>query len=110
MSYRQECGNYIFPNDKPLSIEIKIFKALTKVFYNKNGELTPNGKEAIENKIFPLSKPDVDNCAKSILDALNKVAYNDDKQIVSLTVTKEYDLQDSVMVSIEEYESNLMNG
>ena len=33
-------------------------------------------------------KGDIDNYAKSILDALNGVAWEDDKQIVSLKVTK----------------------
>lgn len=33
-------------------------------------------------------KPDVDNVAKSVLDALNGVAYADDKQVVDLRVTK----------------------
>lgn len=35
-------------------------------------------------------KPDVDNLVKSVLDALNKHAYDDDKQIVALMVNKRY--------------------
>ena len=35
-------------------------------------------------------KPDCDNIAKSILDALNGIAYDDDSQIVKLTVIKLY--------------------
>lgn len=35
-------------------------------------------------------KPDADNIAKTVLDALNGVAYEDDKQIVMLQVRKEY--------------------
>jgi Holliday junction resolvase RusA-like endonuclease len=34
--------------------------------------------------------PDLDNLAKSVLDALNKVAWNDDQQIVILTLRKLY--------------------
>lgn len=37
-----------------------------------------------------LSKPDCDNVAKAALDALNGLAYHDDSQIVSLSVTKCY--------------------
>ena len=37
-----------------------------------------------------LSRPDVDNIAKAVLDALNGCAYHDDSQIVSLTVEKQY--------------------
>ena len=35
-------------------------------------------------------RPDADNCAKLITDALNGVAYKDDSQIVSLTISKEW--------------------
>lgn len=41
-------------------------------------------------EIRPLKKPDLDNIAKVILDALNQVAYDDDKQVASLVMTKEY--------------------
>lgn len=33
-------------------------------------------------------KPDADNIAKSVLDALNRVAFRDDKQVTRLTVEK----------------------
>ena len=35
-------------------------------------------------------KPDADNLAKSILDALNGIAYDDDSQVVGLLVEKRY--------------------
>lgn len=47
-------------------------------------------KEAVEGKIRPTKKPDVDNMAKSILDALNGVAYKDDSQVVDLSIEKYY--------------------
>ena len=47
-------------------------------------------------------KPDADNLAKAILDALNGVAYPDDAQIVKLTVRKRYGEADMVHVLIEE--------
>jgi Holliday junction resolvase RusA-like endonuclease len=34
------------------------------------------------------TKPDLDNLAKAILDALNEIAYNDDGQVCRLTVEK----------------------
>jgi Holliday junction resolvase RusA-like endonuclease len=43
--------------------------------------------EQLEQKI---TKPDVDNLAKAILDALNGVAYEDDSQVYSLEVQKWY--------------------
>ena len=38
----------------------------------------------------PTKKPDCDNVAKSILDALNGIVYHDDSQVVSLVVEKVY--------------------
>ena len=43
-----------------------------------------------EGKLYPTKKPDADNIAKIICDALNKVAYGDDTQIIELVVWKLY--------------------
>ena len=51
-------------------------------------------------------KPDLDNIIKSILDALNKVAYHDDTQIVSLSVEKFYSDSPRVEVSISNLEND----
>lgn len=46
-------------------------------------------KKAKSNKMdSPTLKPDADNIAKAVCDALNGVAYKDDKQITCLTVDK----------------------
>ena len=50
----------------------------------------------------PLKKPDIDNVAKAITDAMNGIVYQDDCQIVSLHVTKVYATQASVSVFISE--------
>ena len=42
------------------------------------------------NEILPMKKPDIDNCLKAVMDALNKVAYNDDKQVTSENVVKRW--------------------
>lgn len=56
-----------------------------------------------EGLLFPTKKPDADNIAKVICDALNGVAYGDDTQVVSLTVMKEYtDAEPRVEVYIDE--------
>lgn len=57
-----------------------------------------------EGKLFPTKKPDGDNIAKVICDALNGVAYSDDTQIVKLVVSKIYTAcNPSVMVHLQEY-------
>ena len=46
-------------------------------------------------------KPDCDNIAKIILDALNGIAYGDDAQVVKLRVEKRYGMTDHVTVTLE---------
>lgn len=48
----------------------------------------------------PCGKPDADNIAKAILDALNGIAYHDDAQITSLHVNKRYGIAPCVKVWI----------
>ena len=43
--------------------------------------------EMLEGKIWPAKKPDSDNIAKVVLDALNGIAYHDDTQIIKLLRT-----------------------
>lgn len=49
---------------------------------------------AMSGDIYPTAKPDADNIAKAILDALNGIAYHDDKQVVSCAVRKRYTFRD----------------
>ena len=45
---------------------------------------------ALNGTVWPVSRPDVDNYAKNILDALNGIVWADDSAVVSLTCTKIY--------------------
>ena len=57
--------------------------------------------EAIEGKIMPTKKPDTDNIAKTILDSLNGIAFEDDKQVVALLVKKLYGEEAKVVVTLK---------
>ena len=56
----------------------------------------------LDGAIRPTRKPDCDNIAKIICDALNGVAYRDDAQIVSITIEKRYAVIPGVEIRIEE--------
>ena len=58
--------------------------------------------DMLNRKIFPTKKPDIDNVVKSILDALNKVAFTDDTQVVELHCYKFYGTEPKVEVTIKE--------
>lgn len=57
-------------------------------------------KQALCGEVLPEVKPDLDNVIKAILDALNGVAYADDKQVARLYASKEYAMTDMVTVDI----------
>ena len=83
--------------DKPVSVRIEAYFPVPKSFSNKRA-----GK-ALAGEIVPTKKPDADNIAKIICDALNGVAYMDDTQVIELTVVKKYAKEPKVKVSISAY-------
>lgn len=58
--------------------------------------------QMVIGKIQPAKKPDIDNIAKSVLDALNGMAYQDDSQIVKLIIEKWYSNDPHVEVELIE--------
>ena len=46
--------------------------------------------QALNHEIMPTTKPDVDNIIKGIFDAMNEIVWNDDKQVVDVTIRKRY--------------------
>ena len=74
-----------FGKDTPVRISITVRQEIPKSWSKKKRS------EAEAGNIVPLSRNgDVDNIAKSILDALNGFAYEDDCQVTTLIVTKQY--------------------
>lgn len=50
-------------------------------------------------------KPDTDNVVKAVLDALNGVAYADDKNVVEIYAVKKYSTESSVVIRLYELEN-----
>lgn len=79
--------------DGQISAKITAYYSIPKSTSKKKRE------EMLQGKIRPVKKPDVDNIVKSILDSLNKIAYDDDSQVVKCDVEKFYD--DNPRVEVE---------
>lgn len=94
--YKIQNGNVRYAEDVPLSIQIVAFMKIPKSVSKKKRQLMLDGL------IQPTKKPDIDNVVKIILDALNGVAYYDDKQIVQIKVAKTYSEVPQVWVMINE--------
>lgn len=58
-----------------------------------------NGRDCSPGAPY-LNTPDVDNIEKVVLDALNRVAFTDDRQVSSIATVKIYGLEDSMTVKI----------
>lgn len=93
-SYKASGGQYM--GEKRLSVKIKAFFPIPRSFSKKKRD------EAIFDKIRPTTKPDCDNIIKVVLDALNGVAYYDDKQVVCVSCNKYYDEHGYVHIIVEE--------
>ena len=86
-NYMAQDGTF-FEKGIPVQISIKAYKKPPKSTTKKNLKL-------IEQGLFLwVKKPDIDNICKSVLDALNGIAYADDRQVVKVGTTKEYTLQE----------------
>lgn len=94
------------PNFTPLTGEINI--KITAVFsvpksYSKKKRKSLLPIEGIEDSGAGYThRPDADNIAKTVLDALNKVVYLDDGQVTGLLVLKEYGYEDKIIIEIQE--------
>jgi Holliday junction resolvase len=59
-------------------------------FYPNPSSFTPQKQEEMRGSARPVKKPDLDNISKIVLDALNHVAWQDNKQVVCMVLSKKY--------------------
>ena len=79
-----------------LNAEIKCYFTIPKSYSKKKKE------SALKGELRPTKKPDCDNIAKIVLDALNGLAYKDDKEVVTCKIEKWFDEIPRVEVEIWE--------
>lgn len=81
LCYQQQDGRQL---EGSISAKIIAYYKVPKSYSKKRVQAIRNGEE------HPQKKPDADNIAKIILDSLNKIAFDDDSQVVELTVLKRW--------------------
>ena len=94
--YLQDAGHVLFNDGQPLAVSITAFYEVPKSYSKKKKQ------EMLDGQLYPTKKPDIDNIAKCVLDALNKLAYRDDTQVVRLHMEKHYAEIPRVEVEIRE--------
>lgn len=72
--------------DAPLAVEILLLVPRPKSHLRKNARLSAAGLR----EPHCMRKPDLDNVAKLVLDALNGLAYRDDAQVVQLHISRRW--------------------
>lgn len=95
--YYQQAANGVKLNGE-------ISAAIIGVFPIPSSVSKKTRKQMIEGKILHTKKSDCDNLAKIVLDSVNGIAYDDDRQVCELYVKKIYGEQPRVIVSLKEIE------
>lgn len=89
-------GYMMFPKDVYLRVKIEAFFSIPKAFSKAKHAM------AIDGILKPAKKPDADNILKLGLDALNGVAYADDKQVISCECIKAYAETPQMVITVSE--------
>lgn len=79
--YREQDGKHL---TGAIRANITSYYKIPKSYTKKRVQAIREGQE------YPQKKPDSDNIAKIILDSLNSIAFDDDSQVIELTVLKRY--------------------
>lgn len=80
-----------------VSINIIAYIGISKSISKKDKE------KVLNDEMSPIKKPDIDNIAKVILDALDGFVLQNDKQVTKMSVEKRYSDVEKLFVKIEEY-------
>ena len=94
LCYQQQDGRRL---EGAIRVVMTIYYKIPQSYPKKRVQAIREGRE------YPCKKPDIDNCIKIILDSLNKIAFDDDKQVTELTVLKRWtEGNERVELEIEE--------
>lgn len=98
----------LFKKGVPVSLKVMFYTKRPKEDFKKDNRGFQRLKTAAFLKSAPPIGADIDNLAKFVLDALNGIAYADDRQVVKLVATKlrdnDGDCLGRTVVTIEEFQ------
>ena len=78
----------------PLRVELHFLMPIPQSWSGKKKARAEMGE------IAPTTKPDADNLAKAVLDAMNKLLFHDDSQIVELLIVKRYGNSPQTLIKV----------
>lgn len=77
-----------------VGIELHAYLAIPKSWSKKKRAA------ALDGSLYPTANPDIDNYAKSTIDAMNSIVFKDDGQVVELFVQKRYAEEPRMVVTV----------
>ena len=87
----------VYEADTPVRASIQVIQGVPQSWSKKKREA------ALSGVVAPTTRNgDLDNIAKSILDALNECVYHDDCQVTTLIISKRYGSQPCAIVKFNE--------
>jgi Holliday junction resolvase RusA-like endonuclease len=93
--YTEQCSGISF-GSKSIRMSVKAYVPPLSRF-RKAEKLA-----ALSGEIKPTAKPDADNILKAVLDALNGLAYDDDRYIYKLEIEREYSENPRLEIDIND--------
>jgi len=97
LEFERQCGSSMIPKPIPVELEVFAYYSIPKSASLKKQKLMRQGV------IRPIRKPDTDNILKIVADSLNKIAYDDDSQIVRCSIEKYYGEEPRIIVGVREW-------
>jgi Holliday junction resolvase RusA-like endonuclease len=91
----------------PVFTQVPVSVAITFRLKRPGGHWAKSGALKASAPLTPTVKPDVDKLARSTLDALSGVVFDDDSRIVELIVRKEYAIPGQEGASVRVWERKL---
>lgn len=85
------------PTDKPVALLVHIFKSIPPSWPRRDREA------ALAGAIRPDSRADWDNYGKACSDAMNRIVYLDDSQVVDGRVIKLYSDRPALRIEVREF-------
>lgn len=86
----------IQPSEQSLEVNVVFYLPMPKSVNKKQRA------EMLDGRIKHTKKPDIDNLIKSVLDALNGIAYSDDSKIIRVAAEKQYSEKPRTELIIKE--------
>ena len=94
-TYRENSDNTYFDEDVPVKMTVL-------AYFRPAKHISKKKRKQLMEENYCINKKDIDNISKTIMDALNKTAYDDDAQVSVLEGKKQYSEESRVHVVIED--------